>query len=61
MSRPRLEVLAPELIERIVDEALRVLSTVGMEIRGPEMRARLLDHGLPTTPEGRVRLSTREL
>ena len=32
---------------RIVDEAKRVLAEVGMEIRGPEMRRRLLEHGLP--------------
>src|SRR5690242_20374424 len=54
MSRPTLQVLAPELIDRIVDEALRVLSTVGMEVRGPELRRRLIDAGLPTTDAGRV-------
>src|SRR5690242_21853776 len=54
MSRPTLQVLAPELIDRIVDEALRVLSTHGMEIRGAEMRRRLIDAGLPTTDSGRV-------
>ena len=32
--RPSLNVLDPELIGRIVDEAKRVLATVGMEIRG---------------------------
>ncbi len=53
--RPRLQVLEPPLISSIVDEAKRLLDEVGMEIRGPGMRARLLEHGLPTTPEGRVR------
>jgi trimethylamine---corrinoid protein Co-methyltransferase len=53
--RPRLQVLEPPLITSIVDEAKRLLDEVGMEIRGPGMRARLLDAGLPTTPEGRVR------
>jgi trimethylamine---corrinoid protein Co-methyltransferase len=53
--RPRLEILAPELIDRIVDEAKRVLEQVGMEIRGPEMRRRLIEAGLPTTDGGRVR------
>jgi trimethylamine--corrinoid protein Co-methyltransferase len=53
--RPRLQVLEPPLITSIVDEAKRLLDEVGMEIRGPGMRARLLEHGLPTTPEGRVR------
>jgi trimethylamine--corrinoid protein Co-methyltransferase len=54
MSRPHLQVLAPELIDRIIDESKRVLSTVGMEIRGPELRRRLVDAGLPTTDAGRV-------
>jgi trimethylamine--corrinoid protein Co-methyltransferase len=52
--RPRLEILAPELIDRIIDEAFRVLATVGMEIRGHEMRRRLIEAGLPTTDSGRV-------
>ena len=52
--RPRLQVLEPPLITSIVDEAKRLLDEVGMEIRGKELRARLLDHGLPTTPDGRV-------
>ncbi len=54
MSRPRLDLLAPELIDRIVDEAKRVLAEVGMEIRGPEMRRRLVEAGLPTRADGRV-------
>ena len=53
--RPRLQVLEPPLISAIVDEAKRLLDEVGMEIRGAGMRARLLDHGLPTTADGRVR------
>ena len=35
MSRPHLQILEPELIEQIIDEAKRVLAEVGMEIRGP--------------------------
>ncbi len=54
MSRPSLQILAPDLIERIIDEAKRVLAEVGMEIRGPEMRRRLSEAGLPTTDAGRV-------
>jgi trimethylamine--corrinoid protein Co-methyltransferase len=54
MSRPRLEILDPALIDQIIDEAKRVLAEVGMEIRGPEMRRRLIDAGLPTRPDGRV-------
>ncbi|HYL40254.1 MAG TPA: trimethylamine methyltransferase family protein, partial [Candidatus Binatus sp.] len=52
--RPRLQVLEPPLIEAIVGEAKRLLAEVGMEVRGPTLRARLLDHGLPTTADGRV-------
>ena len=50
--RPSLNILAPELVDRIVDEAKRVLAEVGMEIRGPEMRRRLLEAGLPTNATG---------
>jgi trimethylamine---corrinoid protein Co-methyltransferase len=52
--RPSLNILEPELIGRIVDEAMRVLSETGMEIRGAEMRRRLVEYGLPTDPNGRV-------
>jgi trimethylamine--corrinoid protein Co-methyltransferase len=50
--RPTLRVLEPALIERILDEAKRVLETTGMEIRGPEMRRRLREHGLPMDGRG---------
>ncbi len=50
--RPTLNVLSAELIERIVDEAMDILATVGMEIRGPLMRQRLLDAGLPLNASG---------
>jgi trimethylamine--corrinoid protein Co-methyltransferase len=52
--RPTLSVLEPELIDRIVDEAIRVLGTTGMEVRGPVLRQRLLDAGLPRRDDGRV-------
>ena len=52
--RPGLSVLEPELIGRIVDEAIRVLGTHGMEIRGAALRERLLDAGLPQRGDGRV-------
>ena len=52
--RPRMSVLEPELIERVVDEAKRVLATHGMEVRGPGLRQRLLDAGLPQRPDGRI-------
>ena len=50
--RPTLNVLDPDLIARIVDEAKRLLAETGMEIRGPLMRQRLLDAGLPLDPTG---------
>ncbi|MBI2763226.1 MAG: trimethylamine methyltransferase family protein [Chloroflexi bacterium] len=50
--RPTIRVLELELIDRIVDEAKRVLATTGMEIRGREMRRRLLELGLPSDPSG---------
>ena len=46
--------LAPELIDRLVDEAKRVLAEVGMEIRGHERRRRLIEAGLPPPASGRV-------
>ena len=47
--RPRLSVLEPELIERIVDEAKRVLAEVGMEIRGRRDAPAAARAGLPLT------------
>src|SRR5690349_18481428 len=59
--RPSLNILDPELVARILDEAKRVLAEVGMEIRGPEMRQRLLDHGLPLDHGGRRVLFPRDV
>jgi trimethylamine--corrinoid protein Co-methyltransferase len=54
--RPRLEILEPELVNSILDEAFEILAEVGMEVRGPELRRRLLEQGLPTDASGtRVR------
>ncbi len=58
--RPSLNILSDDLATRIVDEAFRVLAEVGMEIRGPEMRRRLLEHGLPLDPTGERVLFPRE-
>jgi trimethylamine--corrinoid protein Co-methyltransferase len=52
--RPSLRVLSDDLIGQILDEAKRVLAETGMEIRGPEMRRRLIAAGLPTNAAGRV-------
>ena len=50
--RPTLNVIDEDLIVRILDEARRILSETGMEIRGTKLRKRLLDHGLPTDGSG---------
>jgi len=59
--RPALRVLETELIERILDEAKRVLATTGMEIRGAELRRRLREHGLPMDANGERVLFPREV
>ncbi len=51
--RPSLNVLNDELIARILEEAKRIMAETGMEIRGPRMKARLLDHGLKTDESGK--------
>jgi trimethylamine--corrinoid protein Co-methyltransferase len=61
LMRPSLNILDDELTGQIVDEAKRVLAEVGMEIRGPEMRRRLLDHGLPLDAKGERVLFPREV
>jgi trimethylamine---corrinoid protein Co-methyltransferase len=50
--RPRLRVLDDDLTTQILDEARRVLAEIGMEVRGPALRQRLLDAGLPTDSTG---------
>lgn len=59
--RPTLHVLSDDLIARIVDEAKRVLAETGMEIRGPEMRRRLVETGLPTDASGSRVLFPRDV
>jgi trimethylamine--corrinoid protein Co-methyltransferase len=44
--RPSINVVDDDLIRRILDEALRILSEIGIEVRGPQLRRRLLDYGL---------------
>jgi trimethylamine---corrinoid protein Co-methyltransferase len=61
LMRPSLNILGDELTGRIVDEAKRVLAEVGMEIRGPEMRRRLVEHGLPTNATGERVLFPRDV
>jgi len=59
--RPTMQVLSVELTSRILDEAKRILAELGMEIRGPGMRQRLLDHGLPTDASGERVLFPRDV
>jgi trimethylamine--corrinoid protein Co-methyltransferase len=50
--RPGLKVLSADLVARILDEVYRILAGTGMEIRGESLRQRLLEHGLPASPDG---------
>ncbi|MGH2408371.1 MAG: trimethylamine methyltransferase family protein [Candidatus Limnocylindrales bacterium] len=52
--RPTLRILDDALVGDILDEALRILAEVGMEVRGAELRRRLLDAGLMPDATGRV-------
>ncbi len=51
--RPTLNVLNDELVTRILDEDKRIMSETGMEIRGENLRQRLLDHGLKSDKTGK--------
>lgn len=44
--RPSLNILSTQRISQILDEAKRILSEIGVEVRGKKLRQRLLDHGL---------------
>jgi len=51
--RPTLNVLTDELIRKVLDEAKRIMAETGMEIRGDNLRRRMLDHGLKTDSSGK--------
>ena len=51
--RPTLKVLSDDMIRDILTEAKRIMAETGMEIRGPEMKRRLLDAGLKTDSAGK--------
>jgi trimethylamine--corrinoid protein Co-methyltransferase len=51
--RPTLNVLSDEQIANVLAEARRIMAETGMEIRGAEMKQRLLDHGLKTDDTGK--------
>ncbi|MDH4109056.1 MAG: trimethylamine methyltransferase family protein [Gammaproteobacteria bacterium] len=59
--RPKLKTLSDELTRQIVDEAMRLMAETGMEIRGPNMKARLLEHGLKTDKSGKRVLFPRDV
>ncbi len=44
--RPKINVVDEKLIAKILDEAKRILSEIGIEVRGASLRRRLLDAGL---------------
>ena len=50
--RPGLNILSDELITKILDEAKRIMAETGMDVRGVELKQRLLDHGLKTDAPG---------
>lgn len=51
--RPTLNVLRDDQIRDILNEAKRLMAELGMEIRGPKLKQRLLDHGLKTDASGK--------
>ncbi|MCB9136509.1 MAG: trimethylamine methyltransferase family protein [Anaerolineales bacterium] len=51
---PKIQALDPDLIPKILTEAKQILAELGFEIRGKQLRARLLEHGLQTDPAGRI-------
>src|SRR5262245_40898256 len=56
--KPTVKILPDEWIVQILTEAKRILSEIGVEVRGPQLRQRLLDHGLKQNPQtGRVLFS----
>jgi len=59
--RPQLNVLSDEMITNILNEAKRIMSETGMEIRGANMKKRLLDAGLKTDATGKRILFTPDV
>jgi trimethylamine--corrinoid protein Co-methyltransferase len=50
--RPTLNVISPEHCALVIAEAKRIMAETGMDIRGREMKRRLLDAGLKTNADG---------
>ena len=51
--RPTIQTLNDELIQKILEDAKRVMAEVGVEVCGPRLKKRLLDHGLKTDNGGK--------
>ena len=51
--RPTLNIIGEDLIRKIVDEAKRILAETGMDIRGPALKERMLEHGLKLDASGK--------
>jgi len=51
--RPTLQTLDLDLVDQVLDESKKIMAEIGMEIRGPGLRQRLLDHGLKTDASGK--------
>ena len=50
--RPSLNILSTELIEKILTESKQILEKIGIEVRGPHMRQRMIEAGLKTDDGG---------
>ncbi|MCP4420821.1 MAG: hypothetical protein GY805_29780 [Chloroflexi bacterium] len=50
--RPSLNIVSDQLIAQILDEAKRILSEIGVEVRGTALRQRMLDYGLKLDAAG---------
>jgi trimethylamine--corrinoid protein Co-methyltransferase len=53
--RPTIQILEPAQIAAVLAEAKRIMAETGMDVRGAKLRQRLVDAGLPTDANGRVR------
>ncbi len=51
--RPTLSVLSDKLITDILNEAKKIMAEKGIEVRGENLKRRLLDHGLKTDSSGK--------
>ena len=51
--RPTIHTLSDDLIQKILEDAKRVMAEVGVEVCGPNLKKRLLDHGLKTDKSGK--------